>query len=71
MSCDTALLDVENIITDDLYFGLIKKGVDKVKETTADTMPTMRNVFQYFTISSKMLKHELFEVALVAMYVNL
>jgi hypothetical protein len=52
------LLDVENIITDDLYFGLIKKGVDNVNETIADTIPMISKVFQYLIKSKSILKPE-------------
>jgi hypothetical protein len=39
------------MITDDLYFGLMKKGVDNVKETIAVTMPMISKVFPILTKS--------------------
>lgn len=51
-------------MTDDLYFGLIKKEVDNVKDTTADTIPTITNVFQYLTRSKRILNPEEVDVDL-------
>lgn len=54
-------------MTDDLYFGLIKKGVDNAKDTIADAIPTITNVFQYLKRSKRILKPEEADVDLFDM----